>query len=79
MLDLMPDILEGATIINVYGNESALVENYQSIIEYSQEQIKLQGKHIKLLIAGKELWIDRFTKEDCKICGKIEKVEYIPM
>lgn len=79
MLDLMPDILEGATIINVYGNESALVENYQSIIEYSQNQIKLQGKHVKILIEGEELLIDRFTKEDCKICGRIEKVEYIPM
>ena len=57
MLDLMPDILEGATIINVYGNESALVENYQSIIEYSQNQIKLQGKHVKILIEGEELLI----------------------
>jgi sporulation protein YqfC len=79
MLDLMPDILEGATIISLYGNESALVENYQSIIEYSENQIKLQGKHIKLLIEGKKLWIDRFTKDDCKICGQIDKVEYIPM
>ncbi len=79
VLDLTPDILEGATIINVYGNESALVENYQSIIEYSQNQIKLQGKHVKLLIEGEKLLIDRFTKEDCKICGRIDRVEYIPM
>lgn len=79
MLDLMPDILEGAIIINIYGNETALVENYQSIIEYSQNQIKLQGKHIKLLIEGEDLLIDRFTEDDCKIYGRIEEVRYIPM
>ncbi len=76
-LDLPPDILEGATIVNVYGNRSALVENYKSIIEYSPDQIKLQGKHIKLLIEGKNLEIDRFTLEDCKIRGDIQMVHYI--
>ena len=76
-LDLPPDILEGATIVNVYGNRSALVENYKSIIEYSPDQIKLQGKHIKLLIEGKNLEIDRYTLEDCKIRGDIQMVHYI--
>ena len=76
-LNLPPDVVDGATIVNVYGNQSALVENYKSIIEYSPEQIKLQGKHVKLLIEGEQLEIDRFTTEDCKIRGKIETVQYI--
>ncbi len=76
-LDLPPDILDGATIVNMYGNQSALVENYKSIIEYSPNLIKLQGKHIKLLIEGKDLEIDRFTLEDCKIRGDIQLVHYI--
>ncbi|MCH5265278.1 MAG: YabP/YqfC family sporulation protein [Lachnospiraceae bacterium] len=76
-LELPPDILEGATIVNVYGNQSALVENYKSIIEYSPNQIKLQGKHVKLLIEGEHLEIDRFTLEDCKIRGNIQLVHYI--
>ncbi|MCH5252168.1 MAG: YabP/YqfC family sporulation protein [Lachnospiraceae bacterium] len=75
--DLPPDILEGATIVNVYGNQSALVENYKSIIEYSPNQIKLQGRHVKLLIEGNNLEIDRFTLEDCKIRGDIQLVHYI--
>lgn len=76
-LHLPPDILEGATIINVYGKEMALVENYKSIIHYSPEEIKLQGKHIKLLIQGENLYIERFTTEDCKIMGEIQNVQYI--
>lgn len=76
-LDLAPDILEGATVVNLYGKDMALVENYQSIIDYSPEQIKLQGKHVKLLIQGNHLLIERFTMEDCKIYGDICHVQYI--
>ena len=76
-LELPPDILEGATIVNVYGNQSALVESYKSIIEYSPSQIKLQGRHVKLQIEGEHLEIDRFTPEDCKIRGNIQMVHYI--
>lgn len=76
-LHLPPDILEGATVINVYGKDMALVENYKSIINYSPEEIKLQGKHMKLLIQGEDLYIERFTLEDCKIKGDIHLVQYI--
>ena len=76
-LHLPPDILEGATVINVYGKDMALVENYKSIINYSPEEIKLQGKHMKLLIQGEGLYIERFTPEDCKIKGDIHIVQYV--
>ena len=44
-LHLAPDILENTTVVNLYGKEMVLVENYQSIIDYTSEQIKLQGRH----------------------------------
>ncbi len=78
-LNLAPDILEGATVVNMYGKHMALVENYKSIIDYTPEQIKLQGKHIKLLIQGERLRIDRFTREDCKIQGDINLIQYVQM
>ena len=42
-LHLPPDILEGATVINVYGKDMALVENYKSIINYSYLFIFVQN------------------------------------
>jgi len=66
-LHLAPDILGNTTVVNLYGKEMALVENYQSIIDYTSEQIKLQGRHNKLIVRGTCLRIDRFTKEACKI------------
>lgn len=78
-LDLAPDVLDGATIVNMYGNQSALIENYKSIIEYTPSVIKLQGKHVKLQIEGCNLEIERFTAEDCKVCGNIRIIHYMQM
>lgn len=76
-LNLTPDILEGATVVTMYGKCMALIENYKSIIDYSPEQIKIQGKHMKLLIQGDCLKIERFTQDDCKIKGNISLVQYV--
>lgn len=76
---LMPDILDGATIVHVYGNELVRVENYRSIIDYSDTCIKIQGKYVKIVICGTQLWIEYFTKDDCSVRGCVNKVEYIPM
>ena len=45
-MGLQPDILDGATIVKAYGDEYAIIENYKSIIEYTEEIVKLQGKHV---------------------------------
>ena len=78
-LNLEPDILEGATIVTMYGSQNVLVENFKSIIEFKPTHIRRQGKHIKLLFEGVNLQIERLTKDDCKICGNIQEVHYMPL
>lgn len=41
-IGLQPDILDGATIVKTYGDEYAIIENYKSIIEYTECSVKLQ-------------------------------------
>ena len=67
-MGLQPDILDGATIVKTYGDEYAIIENYKSIIEYTEETIKLQGKHVKILVCGNDL---------CIVCGKINDISLI--
>ena len=38
-LNLAPDILEGATVVNMYGKHMALVENYKSIIDILRNRL----------------------------------------
>ena len=78
-LDIAPDVLEGATIVTLYGSQSALVENFKSIICFTPCEIRLQGRHMKLLFEGTDLQIDRLTRDDCKICGNIQNIQCLPL
>jgi len=76
-LKLPKDSLLGASIVTVTGNTDAFVENYKGIIEYTNQQILLQGKTCKIEICGRRLNIVYYTNEDMKISGWIESVRYL--
>lgn len=78
-LGLQPDILDGATILKAYGDEYAVIENYKSIIEYEENVVKLQGKHVKVMIHGEHLYIESFEPEECRVCGKILEIHFVKM
>ncbi len=75
-MDLPKDLLLGAMNIRVTGKWEVFVENYKSIIEYSDLVIKLQGKNTRLKIIGKNLQITCYTKEDMQIKGIINEIIY---
>ena len=76
-LKLPKDSMLGASIVTVTGREDAFVENYKGIIEYTNQQILLQGKNCKIEICGRRLNIVYYTNEDMKISGWIESVRYL--
>lgn len=76
-LKLPKDSLLGASIVTMTGNTDAFVENYKGIIEYTNQQILLQGKTCKIEICGRRLNIVYYTNEDMKISGWIESVRYL--
>ena len=76
-LKLPKDSLLGASIVTVTGNSDAFIENYKGLIEYTDENILLQGKTCRILIQGKRLAIEYYTNEDMKVTGRIEGVSYI--
>lgn len=76
-LGLQPDILDGATIVKTYGDEYAIIENYKSIIEYTETVVKLQGKHVKVILCGSSLCIESFEPDECRVCGKINEISLV--
>ena len=75
-MDLPKDLLLGAMNIRVTGKWEAFVENYKTIIEYTDSVIKLQGKNTRLKIIGKNLKISCYTKEDMQVKGIINEIIY---
>lgn len=76
-LKLPKDMLFGASILTMTGNQELWVENYKGIIEYTPESIILQAKTGRICICGCHLTIDYYTNEDMKIIGTIQSVSYL--
>ncbi|MDD3205611.1 MAG: YabP/YqfC family sporulation protein [Lachnospiraceae bacterium] len=76
-LQLPKDLVLGASIITVTGNQDIYIENYKGIIEYTSDTILIQGKKCQICIEGMNLSIDYYTDEDMKISGKVEHIHYI--
>lgn len=52
------------------------MENYMSLIEYTDERIRIQTRTCKLEIHGTGLDIAYYTNEEMKITGELLEVKY---
>lgn len=77
IMGIPPDIVEGATIVKNYGDEYAVIENYKSIIEYTEHSVKLQGKQMKVFLLGECLCIDSFDAQECLVSGRIQEIRLV--
>lgn len=73
-LGISPDIIDGGSIIKIYGREYVVIENYKSIIEYTNDMIRIQGKRDRISVKGKNLCIVFYTDTDMRIDGNITDV-----
>lgn len=75
-MSLPPDVLTGAPIVTMHGRNAIFIENHKKIAEYSENQIIVQTGMCQVLVEGKRLKIDYFTKDEMKISGIVRQVSY---
>ena len=75
-LELPKDLMYGAVLVSITGQQEILIENYRGILEYSQNHISLQTKTCRLVVRGKNLNISYYTNEEMKITGMIDSLIY---
>ncbi len=75
-LRISEDVIAKAPIVMGYGTHRFCVENYQNIIEYTQEIIRIQTKTGRIHIIGKNLVIAYFRDDGMCVMGDISSVEY---
>lgn len=76
-LRMPAEVLAGAPVFILNGKHQVWVENYKSILEYEDDQIRIQTRQGKVRIWGKMLGIDEFTKDGMRIVGRISGVEFL--
>ena len=75
-LGLPRDAMKGETIITATGRSALRIENYRSILIYSDTKIRIQAKHYKLSVSGKHLRIRYYDKVEMEITGHLETVSF---
>lgn len=75
-LRLPKDVALGEVLVSFLGRHSVVIENYRSIILYTDGLIKLQAKNCRVIISGTRLVIEYYTNEEMKINGFIKSLEF---
>ena len=78
LLKLPSDVACGDTRIFMIGKRTVKIENYRSILVYSETLIKIQAKNQIVIIAGKELRIRYYDQDEMEINGWIKGVSFVP-
>ena len=74
-LHLPEDVVLGEMLLYFTGSR-AVVENYRSILFFSDEMLRLTGKNIRLTIKGKGLSIEYYDRDNLRVTGQIVSVEF---
>lgn len=71
------DIAYSLPNIEIKGNREILIENYKSIIEYTNDRIRLKLKGMQMSIEGNNLCIEYYTRESMQITGRIKEIKFV--
>ena len=74
--DIPQDIIAKAPMLLAYGNNRLCIDKYRSIIEYTEESIKIQTKQKKIYVKGSRLVIAYFREDEMCVLGNISSIEY---
>lgn len=75
-LGLPRDVILGDPLISFVGQCQVNIENYRSILIYTDELIKIQARTSRILVHGRGLSIEYYTADEMKITGKIHSLEF---
>ncbi len=76
LLKLPQDVVSGESNLTMIGTGQIRIENYRSILIYSDTMIKVQGRNYKIRVEGRRLCIRYYDKDEMEIVGAIGAVVF---
>ena len=73
---MFADAAGGETLLTFIGTRAVHIENYRSILVYSDAEIRIQCRRYILIVAGKKLKICYYDKDEMKIAGCLEVIRF---
>ncbi len=76
LMNVVPEFARGNIFINVIGQREVFVENYQSILSYTEKQLVLRSRYNILRISGNRLCIIYYNDTDLWLTGEILSIVF---
>lgn len=77
ILDFPPDVVGDGPKITITGRREILVENYISIVNFSEEEIRLETAEGELCFGGQGLVLKVILSTELRIEGKLSSLSFI--
>lgn len=76
ILDFPPDVAGEGPKITITGRREILVENYRSIVNFSEEEIRLETAEGEVFFAGKGLVLKTILSTELRIEGELTSLTF---
>lgn len=76
MLELPKEVILDLPKITLVGTLQLQLENHRGIIEFSEEQVRINTKEGVLVITGEQFFLRNITEQEIVLDGKIKALSY---
>ncbi len=76
MIGLPEEVLFGVPKVVLVGDERALIENHQGIVEYGAERVRVRTACGLLEIGGEKMTLCHLGESDLLVQGRIARIGY---
>ncbi|HWQ40663.1 MAG TPA: YabP/YqfC family sporulation protein [Desulfosporosinus sp.] len=77
ILDFPPDVVGDGPKITITGRQKILVENYISIVNFSEEEIRLETTEGEVCFGGQGLVLKVILSTELRIEGELSSLSFI--
>jgi len=76
-MGLPMDALLGASMVQVFSDKAAVIENHRGLVEYTDRLIGIAAPGRTIRIRGQRLAVAAMNRFRIRVTGRIEAVEYL--
>lgn len=77
LLDIPADVFAGLTHIEIIGTRELLIENHKGILEYNDNEVKLNGGKTIIRITGQRLVVTSMNENELRMSGQLDGIAFI--
>lgn len=77
VLNLPKDLMLGRPLLSAIGSREVFIENFLGIAKISAEEMRIRTKTGFIIILGRQLKIDFYSRDELKISGYILHINYM--